>query len=59
MFSGQCTVWYDMDTGRRCGTLTEGRLADLASMAKIRQRAEQNDKEAHSKDWIDHLRPKP
>lgn len=28
-FEGECTVWHDIKTGRRPGTVIEGRLSEI------------------------------
>lgn len=35
-YVGDCTVWYNVKTGRRPGTAMEGRLADIAAMRRLR-----------------------
>lgn len=40
VFIGDCTVWYNISTGRRCGTFTEARLAELVSVTRIKKNLE-------------------
>lgn len=37
-YRGKCTVWHDAETGQRCSTMQESRLADIWQKAMWERR---------------------
>ena len=36
-FEGDCTVWHDIETGRRPGTAIESRLSEMAWLKEYKE----------------------